>query len=222
MGLFVPTQVEAGDRSQEAHELILSPHACTSQPDEVSLLNGNLQGSGGNLQLQPAFCTRIPKTLAPPLLREIEHSKRLGADTFLPSPNPSPRPLSPPRGRRGALHLRPLPPALHPSPRRRRRQGSPGEARATPAAAALPLPVPGEWVGAYLSLAAVFFGRRRSGSAGGCCYDGVTATGLPGCEVLAGCSLALIWASPRWARAGSRWAWAGWAPVSRGAPWRRS
>jgi hypothetical protein len=71
-----------GDRVQTGQELMLSPNARFNQTEELHQLF-----TGGSPQMQPVaidkikvFCTRILKALAPPLLREIEHSRRLGAE----------------------------------------------------------------------------------------------------------------------------------------------
>jgi hypothetical protein len=117
------------------------------------------------------------------------------------------RALAPPRATGTATtspaFLLPLPSA---PPRRRRRQRSPGEARPTPAAAALLSPRRGGPVGALPPMAAVHFGRHRSGDAArGRARRGPGGGGFPAVT------------SPSSGRPGPRWAWAG--PDGLGRAW---
>jgi hypothetical protein len=76
------TLPEKGNRVRTGQELVLPPNAYLNQMEELRLMI-----AGGNPQMQPVmtdkikvFCARILKALAPPLLREIEHARRLGAE----------------------------------------------------------------------------------------------------------------------------------------------
>jgi hypothetical protein len=80
-GLICPdTLPVVGIRTQTGQELVLPPNACLNQTEELRLMIAR-----ESPQMQPvptdrikAFCARILKALAPPLLREIEHARRLG------------------------------------------------------------------------------------------------------------------------------------------------